>query len=193
MLGFHWREAAYVDLSLPMGLASSSNIFQTFSDALIWIAQNKFSAGPMVSVLDDFLFVRANREDCLRALNGFRRMCEELHIPLRADKTVDPRRSDIPGGRTRCGRSGASVASRESATGTLRGRIAADPKKGHITRSAILHRIAKLCVRCYSARAHFSSPHVRPMPRRFTAIPSCNAHKGSTIGSQSVAGSSFIL
>ena len=93
MLGFHWRGAAYVDISLPMGLASSSSIFQTFSDALIWIAQNKFSAGPMVSVLDDFLFVGANREDCLRALNVFRRMCEELHIPLRLDKTVDPCRS----------------------------------------------------------------------------------------------------
>ena len=93
LLGFHWRGAAYVDLALPMGCSSSSKIFQTFSDSLIWIAQNKFSVGRMVSVLDDFLFIDANRDDCMRSLNAFQSMCTMLKVPLRSDKTVEPCRT----------------------------------------------------------------------------------------------------
>lgn len=92
-LGFRWRGATYVGLALPMGCASSSQTFQLLSDALVWIAQDKFSAGPMVSVLDDFLFIGASREECQRALDGFRHMCDALCIPLRPDKTVEPCRS----------------------------------------------------------------------------------------------------
>ena len=93
LLGFRWRGAAYVDLALPMGCASSSQIFQLFSDALVWIAQTKFGAGPMVSVLDDFLFIGASQSDCQRSLDGFRRMCNALNVPLRPEKTVEPCRS----------------------------------------------------------------------------------------------------
>ncbi|XP_043206449.1 uncharacterized protein LOC122372863 [Amphibalanus amphitrite] len=93
MLGFHWRDCAYVDLCLPMGCASSSQIFQSVSDALVWIAQNKFGAGPIVSVLDDFLFIGESRAACQRSLGGFQAMCRDLAIPLRRDKTVAPCRS----------------------------------------------------------------------------------------------------
>ena len=58
LLGFRWRWASYVDLALPMGCASSSQIFQNVSDALVWMAQTHFNAGPIVSVLDDFHFRR---------------------------------------------------------------------------------------------------------------------------------------
>ena len=92
-LGFRWQGAAYIDMALPMGCASSSQIFQLFSDALVWIAQNKFGAGPMVSVLDDFLFIGSSHSECQRSLDGFRRMCSALHVPLRPDKTVEPCRS----------------------------------------------------------------------------------------------------
>ena len=92
-LGFRWRGRAYVDLCLPMGCASSCQIFQSVSDALVWIAQDKFGAGPIVSVLDDFLFVGGSKEECLRSLTGFQAMCLELNIPLRRDKTVLPCRS----------------------------------------------------------------------------------------------------
>ena len=93
LLGFHWRGAAYVDLALPMGCASSSQTFQLFSDALVWISQNKFSVGPVVSVLDDFLFIGATKTECQQSLDGFRRMCDALCVPLRPDKTVEPCRS----------------------------------------------------------------------------------------------------
>ena len=92
-LGFRWREQAFVDMCLPMGAASSSRIFQSISDALVWIAQEKFGSGPIVSVLDDFLFIGGSAEECRHSLSGFQAMCRTLHIPLRPDKTVDPCRS----------------------------------------------------------------------------------------------------
>lgn len=89
-LGFRWRGRAYADLRLPMGCASSSRIFQSISDALVWIAQNKFGAGPIVSVLDDFLFIGGSQQECARSLDGFLAMCRDLAIPICEDKTVQP-------------------------------------------------------------------------------------------------------
>ena len=41
LLGFRWRDSVYADRALPMGCASSSQIFQSISDALMWMAQKK--------------------------------------------------------------------------------------------------------------------------------------------------------
>ena len=89
-LGFRWRGRLYADRALPMGCASSSQIFQTFSDALVWIAQRHFGAGPIVSVLDDFLFIGASHVACAASLEGFRRLCHILRVPLHPGKTVSP-------------------------------------------------------------------------------------------------------
>ena len=90
LFGFRWRGSLYADRALPMGCASSSQIFQAFSDALVWIAQHHFGAGPIISVLDDFLFIGASRAACATSLSGFQTMCRMLHVPLHADKTVAP-------------------------------------------------------------------------------------------------------
>ena len=90
LLGFRWRDAAFVDLALPMGCSSSSSIFQCFSDALVWMAQTHFQAGPIVSVLDDFLFIGESQAACATSLAGFKELCRQLCVPLRPDKTVDP-------------------------------------------------------------------------------------------------------
>ena len=87
LLGFRWRNELYVVMTLPMGCASSSQIFQSFSDALVWIAQNKFSACPIISVLDDFLFVAESESECRKSLSGFQELCRILNVPLRPDKT----------------------------------------------------------------------------------------------------------
>ena len=93
LLGFRWRGAAYMDRAMPMGCASSSRTFQAFSVALVWIAQNKFGVGPMVAVLDDFLFVGDSLDSCKKSLDGFRRMCRALNVPLKEEKTVEPCKS----------------------------------------------------------------------------------------------------
>ena len=81
-------------------------------NSLIWITQNKFSVGGMVSVLDDFLFVDGSHDECLSSLTAFRRMSKELHVPLRAGKTVEPYRTlTFLGHRVTHRCSGASLAS----------------------------------------------------------------------------------
>lgn len=75
---------------MPMGVASSSQSFQAFSDALVWIAQNIFGVGPIVCVLDDFLFIYDSQESCMASLKGFQDMCAVLCVPLRPDKTAPP-------------------------------------------------------------------------------------------------------
>ena len=90
LLGFRWRGLVYADRALPMGCASSSQIFQTFSDALVWIAQRHFGAGSIVAVLDDFLFIGASQAECAASLQGFTAMCQLLNVPLHPDKTVPP-------------------------------------------------------------------------------------------------------
>ena len=90
LLGFRWRGRIYADRALPMGCSSSSQIFQTFSDALVWIAQRHFGAGPIISVLDDFLFIGSSRQACSDSLTGFQDMCRWLNVPLHPEKTVLP-------------------------------------------------------------------------------------------------------
>ena len=90
LLGFRWRGRIYADRALPMGCSSSSQIFQTFSDALVWIAQHHFGAGPIISVLDDFLFIGSSRQACSDSLTGFQDMCRRLNVPLHPEKTVLP-------------------------------------------------------------------------------------------------------
>ncbi|KAF0297733.1 hypothetical protein FJT64_004824 [Amphibalanus amphitrite] len=90
LLGFRWRGLIYADRALPMGCASSAQIFQTFNDALVWIAQRHFGAGHIVAVLDDFLFIGASQSACASSLRGFTAMCHLLNVPLHPDKTVLP-------------------------------------------------------------------------------------------------------
>ena len=66
-----------MDLAMPMGCASSSQTFQAFSDALVWIAQKKFGVGPIICVLDDFLFIKASEDRCKLSLSRFEDMCDE--------------------------------------------------------------------------------------------------------------------
>ena len=81
LLGFRWRGRIYADRAIPMGCASSSQIFQAFSDALVFIAQRHFGAGPIIAVLDDFLFVGASHLECEASLSGFLAMCQALCVP----------------------------------------------------------------------------------------------------------------
>ena len=90
LLGFRWRGQIYADRALPMGCSSSSQIFQTVSDALVWIAQAKFGAGRIISVLDDFLFIGESRSACQVSLAAFQNMCGMLNVPLHPNKTVQP-------------------------------------------------------------------------------------------------------
>ena len=71
LLGFRWRDEIYFDCALPMGCSSSAAIFQRFSDALVWIAKEKFGCTSIINVLDDFLFIEDSESCGKLALGGF--------------------------------------------------------------------------------------------------------------------------
>ena len=90
LLGFRWRGKLFFDCALPMGSSSSSQIFQSVSDALVWIARTRFGCNAMVNILDDFLFIESTEELCKIALGSFLRLCDMLGVPLKVSKTVNP-------------------------------------------------------------------------------------------------------
>ena len=90
LLGFRWRDQFYMHAALPMGAASSSAIFETFSTALEWIGEKVLKVTKIVHVLDDFLLLASTKDKCQRDLQAFMMMCKRLGVPLAPGKTVGP-------------------------------------------------------------------------------------------------------
>ena len=89
MLCVKWDGVYYFDKTLPMGCRSSCKIFQSFSDAIKFIAA-KHGIDFLINYLDDFLIVAPSYQLCLEALREFRAICAFLGVPLAADKTFLP-------------------------------------------------------------------------------------------------------
>lgn len=87
LLGFKWEEGFYYDRCLPMGAASSCQIFERFSTALKWIGQHKFGIQFIVKILDDFLFLAPSAKQATAALASFKEICSKIGVPLNNDKT----------------------------------------------------------------------------------------------------------
>ena len=85
-LGIRWFQDWLWDVTLPMGSRSGCAIFETFSEALQFIAESK-GCGDMCHVLDDFLMVSVDDTEAEGRLNTFLNMCEELGVPVVAEKT----------------------------------------------------------------------------------------------------------
>jgi len=85
-----WRGLYYHYRSLPMGNSISCSLFERFSTALEWIAQNKLAISASVHILDDFLFINKKFSLCKGDLDRFQRMCKLLGVPLAPEKTVGP-------------------------------------------------------------------------------------------------------
>lgn len=90
LLGFSLDHKFYYDKMLAMGAAPSCRIFESFSDAILWILREKFSITSVVKVLDDFLFVHNDPHQCRRALHTFVSLCEEIGVPIAHHKTEGP-------------------------------------------------------------------------------------------------------
>lgn len=88
LLGISWAGQYSFDRCLPMGCASSYGIFEEFSIALQWIAQNKFKIKHMVHILDVFLFLGpARSEICEQSLSLFLKLCRTMGVPMKEEKT----------------------------------------------------------------------------------------------------------
>jgi len=78
----------YYDKCMPMGASSSCNIFEKFSDALVYILNTHYGESNVVKILDDFLFIGDTEESCNRALDSFISLTTLIGVPLSDDKTV---------------------------------------------------------------------------------------------------------
>ena len=91
LLGFSHDNQFYFDKTLPFGLSFSCNLFERLSQALHWIMTSHFSVGECVHILDDFLFIGPPLSTkCHSYLRNFLSLCEEIGVPIKTQKTVEP-------------------------------------------------------------------------------------------------------
>ena len=89
-LGLHWKGQVYIDCQLPIGLASALAIFSAVGEALEWVLRQR-GVRAVVHYLDDILLVGPpGTDECQQALSITLATCEELGVPLSADKTEGP-------------------------------------------------------------------------------------------------------
>lgn len=90
LLGFRVGGGFYFDKTLPMGLSYSCNLFERFSSSLHWVMEYHYQSS-CVHVLDDFLFMGpAHSNNCLKSLENFLQLCNDIGIPIKNEKTVYP-------------------------------------------------------------------------------------------------------
>lgn len=86
-LGIHWDGQLYFDCTLPMGCRSGCAIFEEFSTALQFIAEEK-GCGPMCHILDDFFFVSHPDDQPERKFRIFKfDICGPVGVVLLEEKT----------------------------------------------------------------------------------------------------------
>ena len=89
LLGMIWQGHYYNDLCLPMGCASSCNLFEEFSTALEH-SIHYHTKSVILHVLDDFLFIEWTEHKCKLALEIFMEIAESIGAPIASDKTEGP-------------------------------------------------------------------------------------------------------
>ena len=89
-LGMCYKGHYFIDTCLPMGCASSCNIFSTISDALSFAFQRENGDCKCFNYLDDFLIVAKSKSRCSQALACFMDMLECCGFPISHDKTIRP-------------------------------------------------------------------------------------------------------
>ena len=90
LLGMEWQQKLYIDTVLPFGLRSAPKIFCAISDALEWVL-HKQQVSCTVKYIDDFLLIgQAGTSQCQQNVKRMIKTCEELGIPLAAEKLLGP-------------------------------------------------------------------------------------------------------
>ena len=90
LLGFRWNEQWFVDLCLPMGCASSCQLFELVSTGFEWIARHKLGIQNVLHILDGFLIIENSLAGCQNSLEVFLRCCDDIGIPMAPERTVGP-------------------------------------------------------------------------------------------------------
>ena len=90
LLGMSWKGKVYVDATLPFGLRSAPKIFTAVADACEWILR-QWGLHQVRHYLDDFIVIGPPKSSrCQEELSIMCHTCEELGLPLAAEKQVGP-------------------------------------------------------------------------------------------------------
>lgn len=93
-LGMNIRGQYLIDRCLPMGAASSCQIFQRISDSIKWMVTNSSPSKIIIfNYLDDFLLLAKNQSEGILATNHFLIVAEKLGLPISHDKVTFPTQS----------------------------------------------------------------------------------------------------
>ena len=90
LFGFKWKQLYYYDKCLPMGCSSSCQIYERFSSSLHSIGQFVIPDGLVFHILVDFFIVAPSAEKCKFYLATFLGICQDIGIPMAAEKTMGP-------------------------------------------------------------------------------------------------------
>ena len=91
LLGIKCKTKYYDDKCLPFGSKLSCALFNQFSTFLQWLVCRKSQNSNIIHYLDDLLFGGKSQDfTCRHTLLVFHQTCEQLRIPIAAEKTVEP-------------------------------------------------------------------------------------------------------
>ena len=89
-LGIFWQDRYYFYTRLVFGCRSSPKIFDTLSQAIVWIAKHNYGISHMLHLLDDFLVLDAPAADADRSMAILTLIMNKLRLPYSKPKTVGP-------------------------------------------------------------------------------------------------------
>ena len=85
------RKKFFLDKNIPFRASRSCFLFQVFSDCLKHIVEKTWhdEKNPLktVNYLDDFLFMNSSENDCNKMVRHFLHICDEIKLPVVAEKT----------------------------------------------------------------------------------------------------------
>ena len=89
-LGIFWQNQYYFYTRLVFGCRSSPKIFDTLSQAIVWIAKHNYGISHRLHLLDDFLVLDAPAADADRSMAVLTLIMNKLRLPYSEPKTVGP-------------------------------------------------------------------------------------------------------
>ena len=85
-LGIFWQDRYYFYTRLVFGCRSSPKIFDTLSQAMVWIAKHNYGISHMLHLLDDFLVLDAPAADADRSMAILTLIMNKLRLPYSKPK-----------------------------------------------------------------------------------------------------------
>ena len=87
----YWKGQYYVDLTLPFGLRSALEIFNSVADLFEWMLIHNWSVDDLLHYLDDYFTVgAAGTNICAKRLTALHQVAQLVGIPLSPEKCEGP-------------------------------------------------------------------------------------------------------